>query len=66
MYRQVLNAHALNNINRMPQIPDYHLMVGSAEELAPLPLLLYSTSTVPQAVVNNMVTYKEMDNGEEL
>lgn len=48
-YRQILNAHALKNITKMPNIPDYHLMVGSAEELAGLPTLI-QTNYVPDSV----------------
>lgn len=47
-YRQLLNAHALKNITKMPNIPDYHLMVGSAEELAGLPTLIHS-NYIPEA-----------------
>ena len=41
MYKNVLNAIALSQMPLVPDIPDFHLMVGSAEELAPLPLLIY-------------------------
>lgn len=39
-YRQMLNAFALNTITKAPNIPDYHLMVGSAEYLEGLPLMV--------------------------
>ena len=48
-YRTILNAHALKHITKAPNIPDYHLMVGSAEELAGLPTLV-NTNYVPDAV----------------
>lgn len=64
MYKQMLNKQALKNITKLPQIPDYHLMVGSAENLSPLPLLLYSSATIPQAIIENMEQYKNMDNSK--
>ena len=48
-YRKILNAHALKHITKAPNIPDYHLMVGSADELSGLPTLV-NTNYVPDAV----------------
>jgi hypothetical protein len=53
-YKGVINQFALNTLIKQPNIPDFHLMVGSAETLAPLPLLVYATAKIPKQIVNNM------------
>lgn len=40
-YRNFLNAIAYNRLTTIPDIPDFKLMVGSAENLNPLPTLIY-------------------------
>lgn len=40
-YRNIIDRQALNVVRKNPDIPDYHLMVGQAEQLAPLPILVY-------------------------
>lgn len=54
MYRGMLNQFALNTLAKRPNIPDFHLMVGSAETLAPLPLLVYENAKVPTEVIQVM------------
>lgn len=54
MYRGMLNQIALNTLIKQPQIPDYHLMVGSAESLHSLPLLVYENAKVPKEIVEVM------------
>ena len=49
-YKQTLNAFALKQLNKPVQIPDYHLMVGSAENLEPLPIMI-TKQYVPKEVV---------------
>lgn len=41
MYRQQLNTHARGVLLNAPRIPDYHLMVGQAEDLESQPLVIY-------------------------
>lgn len=50
-YRGMLNAHAKACLPQVPDIPDCNLMVGSAELLAPLPVILYKNAIPPQAIV---------------
>lgn len=59
MYKNVLNQFALNTLIKKPNIPDFHLMVGSAETLASLPLLVYENARVPVEVVQVMNDAKE-------
>ena len=63
MYRNVLNQFALNTLIKPPNIPDYHLMVGTAETLKSLPLLVYENAKVPSEVVEvmNMAKYQSSD-----
>lgn len=63
-YRGVINQFARNTLIKAPNIPDYHLMVGSAETLAPLPLLVYATSKIPTQVVENMNDMKDKTSEE--
>ena len=41
VYKPIVNAIALHRLMRPIHIPDMDLMVGSAECLEPLPLLIY-------------------------
>ena len=63
-YRGTIDRFALNTLIKAPNIPDYHLMVGSAETLAPLPLLVYENAKVPTEVVNNMNDLKSKTSEE--
>ena len=49
-YNGILNNIALGLLAKPPNIPDFHLMVGTAEHLASLPLLVYQDylNFVPQ------------------
>lgn len=59
-YRQVLDTHGMGALIKPPQIPDYHLMIGSAERLDGMPLMVYTDYTVPKQVVSGWEQYKEM------
>lgn len=48
-YRNIVNAIAYNQLTTVPNIPDFKLMVGGAEKLSPLPLLIYKDLSIPQA-----------------
>lgn len=62
MYRQILDNIAVNSLVKAPNIPDFHLMVGSAEFLAPLPVMFENTAQIPTEIVNNMNDLSGMDN----
>ena len=61
MYRQVIDKFGLQSLVKQPNIPDFHLMVGSAENISPLPLIIVNTYKIPQQVINNMEELKEID-----
>lgn len=63
-YNAILNKFALNTLTKPPNIPDFHLMVGSAETLAPLPLLVYESAKVPSELVQNMHTIQSKTSTE--
>lgn len=64
MYRQVIDRFALQSLVKQPNIPDFHLMVGSAEELGTLPILVYKNTDIPKEVVNGLNVYKNMTSDE--
>lgn len=64
MYKSMLNQFALNTLSKLPNIPDYHLMVGSAERLDSLPLLVYKNAKVPTEVVDMMNVTKSVSSEE--
>lgn len=68
-YKKVLNAHACNVLFKKPSIPDFRCMVGSAECLAPLPVLIQPwTPDVKQPVTDdykNLSAEKVSGLGEE-
>lgn len=59
VYRPYVNAHGLAQLIKQPDIPDMRLMVGSAEELEPLPLMLYADLSPRQAPIV-MKTYDNL------
>ena len=64
MYRQVIDRFALNQLIKNPIIPDFHLMVGSAEILDSLPLLVYEHASIPSEIAGNMKITEEKTNEE--
>ena len=64
MYRQVLDKFGLQSLVKQPNIPDFHLMVGSAENISPLPLVIVNTYKIPTQVVNNMEALKDVSSEE--
>lgn len=64
MYRQILDGFALNSLTKLPSIPDYHLMVGSAEDLTSQPLLVYKNANIPTEITKNMATMANLTNEE--
>ena len=61
MYQNTLNKIALSVLTKPAQIPDYHLMIGSAECLDGLPLLINPTQMVPKMISDNMQKVSQMD-----
>lgn len=41
-YRSIINRQALNVLTKIPDVPDFRLMVGNAEELHSLPILVFA------------------------
>lgn len=41
-YRGIINNIGNNQMKKVPEIPDFKLMVGTAEHLASMPVLVYS------------------------
>ena len=65
MYRQIIDGFGLQSLIKQPNIPDFHLMVGSAENISPLPLVIVNTYKIPKQVVNNMEELKDI-NSEDI
>ena len=67
-YRNIQNAHALKNVATAAKIPDYHLMVGSAENLSSQPLVHY-VDFMPKPVFNMLpddkMSYEEVQQNLE-
>lgn len=63
-YRVVINRFASNCIQKKVDIPDYHLMVGSAECLHPLPLVVfpdYMPKNMAKPIIDNSkLSYEEI------
>ena len=62
-YRQTLNAFAYKQVTKPVHIPDYHLMVGSAENLNPLPIIL-SKQYVPSEVAIKQAQLNKLSDEE--
>lgn len=53
-YGKILNIHMLKNTVVPPRIPDFNLMVGTAECLAPIQMVVPQIKPrVPDALVDN-------------
>lgn len=62
-YYRDLCSIALGVHLKNPDIPDYHLMVGTAECLEEVPLLI-SQAKVPEGVAKQLHTYDTMSNDD--
>ena len=60
-YRKILNGIALGVLLKAPEIPDYHLMVGTAEHLDSVPLLINQTK-IPTKVAENLEKVNTLSN----
>lgn len=63
-YRQALDGFGLLSLHKPPNIPDYHLMVGSAEDLSPQPVTIYGETKVPTQLVQGWGKYSDMSTDE--
>lgn len=52
-YMAMLNRHALNQLNHKVEVPDNHLMIGSAESLAPQKVTIQQ-ARIPKDVSDNL------------
>ena len=62
-YRQILNGFAMKSLSKMPNIPDYRLMVGSAEDLASLPTLVQA-NYIPSNLLAMQADVSKLSNEE--
>lgn len=62
-YKQMLNRQAYNRFNKLPNVADYHLMIGDAEELSPLPTLVLQ-SYVPKQVIQGQADISKLTDEE--
>lgn len=60
-YRKVINGIAFNVLTKPVEIPDYHLMVGTAEDLSDVPLLVKQTK-IPSKVAQNLEKLDTLSN----
>ena len=60
-YLQSINSIAYNVLTKNPDIPDFHLMVGTAECLDSMPLLIQQAK-IPKGVAKQLQTYETMSN----
>lgn len=58
-YQQTLNQIAFNQIKKNVDIPDYHLMVGTAEELSSQPIMIFE-NVMPKQVYNALPNIEGM------
>lgn len=62
-YRRVINGIALGVLLKNPEIPDYHLMVGTAEHLDGVNLMISQTK-IPQKVADSLEKVSTISNDE--
>lgn len=61
-YRSICNAFALQKLYKLPEMPDFTLGIGSAENLSPVPVMIQKQHVVPSVVVENMKKYSQLSN----
>lgn len=62
-YRKVLNGIAYKVYKKPVEIPDYHLMIGTAEHLDEIPLLI-SQAKIPSKVAKNIEKIETVTGGD--
>lgn len=60
-YRKMLDRIALGVLLQNPDIPDFHLMVGTAEDLSSQPLLI-PQHTIPKEVAKSLSNLNTLSN----
>lgn len=59
MYRQFLNKQGAKALLKSPDIPDFHLMVGEAEDLSSKPIMIYE-NVMPKQVAKYLPRMEDM------
>lgn len=62
-YRRNVNSHARGVLLNPPNIPDYHLMVGSAEDLESKPLMIYEKA-YPKVATESILQNQNLTDNE--
>lgn len=62
-YMALLNRHAFNQLHRPVDVPDNHLMIGSAEDMKPQSVLI-SQAKIPKDVAENLAHLEKMNDAE--
>ena len=62
-YMAMLNRHAFNILHHPVDVPDNHLMIGSAEDLKPQSVLI-SQAKIPKDVAENLSHLEKMSDVE--
>lgn len=62
-YLRTLSAIAYKVLPTVPDMPDYHLMVGTAERHDSIPLVI-PQAKIPKTVAEQLVTYETMSSEE--
>lgn len=67
-YKGILDRIGLGVRSKRVEIPDYKLMIGSAEQLSSVPLLLYNdlSAGIPKPLLQNIENMKHEDVQEKL
>lgn len=61
--KQVYNAHGVKALLKNPNIPDFHLMVGTAEDLSPQHVLTV-VNKVPPEIAKNLKKFENYTDEE--
>ena len=59
-YRQMINGFGLLALGKPCQIPDYHLMIGTAEDLSSQPIMIFEDA-MPKQVASMLPDIRDMD-----
>ena len=62
-YNSMLCKHALSMFSKGVEIPDYHLMVGDAEDKTSQNIMI-PVKKVPKEIAENMNKYEQMSDSE--
>lgn len=67
-YNQICNGIAFQQLSKPCQIPDFHLMVGTAEHLASLPVLVFQDyiESIPEPLRRPLTDLKYEEAAQKL